>query len=96
LFAIKWLEKYGTAAPVEFDKVLSLVTDNELLDTIRELLERKKVSEEKMLAPAIPVLNQYIEKQLARLEDIKLPKTDRSFEMAQLNELFHSVLEVKK
>lgn len=45
-----------------------------------------------MLAPAIPVLNQYIEKQLTRLEDIKLPKTDRSFEMSQLNEFFHRVL----
>ena len=69
-----------------------IVTDNELLDTIHELVERKKVSEEKLLAPAIPVLNRYIENQLDRLEDIKLPKTDRSFEMAQLNELFHKVL----
>lgn len=92
LFSIQWLENYGTAAPIEFDRVLSLVTDNELLDTIHALLERKKVSEEKMLAPAIPVLNRYIEKQLERLEDIKLPKSDRSFEMAQLNELFHKVL----
>ncbi len=92
LFSIQWLESYGVAAPIEFDRVLSLVNDNELLDTIHALLERKKVSEEKMLAPAIPVLNRYIEKQLDRLEDIKLPKTDRSFEMAQLNELFHKVL----
>lgn len=92
LFSILWLEKYGSAAPIEFDKVLSLVTENELLDAVYALLERKKVSEEKMLAPAIPVLNQYIEKQLARLEDIKLPKTDRSLEMAQLNELFHGIL----
>lgn len=92
LFSIQWLECYGTAAPIEFDKVLSLITDNELLDTIHSLVERKKRSEEKMLAPAIPVLNQYIEKQLDRLEDIKLPKSDRSLEMAQLNELFHEVL----
>lgn len=92
LFSIQWLESYGTAAPIEFDRVLSLVTDNQLLDTVHALLERKKVSEEKMLAPAIPVLNRYIEKQLERLEDIKLPKSDRSFEMAQLNELFHKVL----
>ncbi len=92
LFSIQWLEKYGNAAPIEFNKVLSLVKDNELLDTIYELLERKKVSEEKMLAPAIPVLNRFIEKELNRLEDIKIPRADRSFEMAQLNTLFHSVL----
>ncbi|MEE4245755.1 MAG: nucleotidyltransferase domain-containing protein [Kangiellaceae bacterium] len=92
LFSIQWLEKYGTAAPIEFEKVLSLVSDNQLLDEVHLLLERKKVSEEKMLAPAIPVLNRYIERQLERLENIKLPKTDRSMEMVQLNELFHKVL----
>lgn len=92
LFSIQWLEQYGTAAPIEFDKVLSLVTDNELLDTIHQLLERKKVSEEKLLAPAIPVLNKYIETELERLEEIKPAKMDRSFEMEQLNTLFRQVL----
>ena len=81
LFSIWWLEKYGTAAPIEFGKVMSLVTDNQILDEVNLLLERKKVSEEKMLAPAIPTLNRYIENQLSRLEDIKVPKTDRNSEM---------------
>ena len=92
LFAIQWLEKYGSAAPIEFNRVLELVKDNELLDTVHELLEKKKVSEEKMLAPAIPVLNKFIESELGRLEEIKLPKSDRELEMVQLNELFHMVL----
>jgi predicted nucleotidyltransferase len=92
LFAIRWLEEFGSAAPIEFDKVRQLVNDNELTEAINELLERKKVSEEKMLAPAIPVINQYIEAELARLEDVKLPRTDRDMEMDRLNELFHRVL----
>jgi len=92
LFAIQWLEKYGTVAPIEFYKVLALVTDNELLDTIHALLEKKKVSEEKMLGPAIPVLNKFIESELARLEDIKPAKSDNEMEMAKLNALFHRVL----
>jgi len=96
LFAIQWLEKYRTAAPIEFDKVLELITENELLDTIHHLLEKKKVSEEKMLAPAIPVLNRFIESELDRLENIKLPKSDRETEMAQLNQLFHMVLTENK
>ncbi len=96
LLAIKWLEKYGTPAPIEFHRVLGLVTDTELLETIHRLLERKKGSEEKMVAPAIPVLNKYIESELARLEDIKLQKTDRAMEMARLNELFHLVLNEKR
>ena len=95
LLAIKWLEKYGTAAPIEFHRVLELVTDTELLETIHQLLEWKKASEEKMVAPAIPVLNKYIESELAKLEVIKPPKTDRTTEMAKLNELFHKVLSEK-
>ena len=92
LFAIRWLEEYGKAAPIEFDKVLGLITDNELLNTIHELLEKKKCSEEKMLVPAIPVLNKYIESELTRLENIKPDKSDRKVEMNHLNELFHRVL----
>jgi len=41
LLAIKWLEKFGTAAPIEFSKVLELVDDNELLDNIHKLLKKK-------------------------------------------------------
>lgn len=92
LLAIKWLEKHGTAAPIEFHKVLELVTESDLLDSIHQLLEQKRVSEEKMTAPAIPILNEYIESELYRLETIKLPRTDRTMEMARLNELFHLVL----
>lgn len=92
LFAIRWLEEYGKAAPIEFEKVLSLIADNELLNTIYELLEKKKCSEERMLAPAIPVLNKYIESELTRLENIKPDKSDRKVEMSHLNELFHRVL----
>ncbi|MDT0595754.1 nucleotidyltransferase domain-containing protein [Glaciecola petra] len=92
LFSIKWLEKYGSVAPIEFHKVLELVEDPELLETIHQLLEKKKISEEKMLAPKISVLNNYIETELNRLEDIKVPKAQRVTEMAKLNELLHSVL----
>jgi predicted nucleotidyltransferase len=92
LFAIQWLEKYRSAAPVEFNRLLELVKDNELLDIVHKLLEKKKVSEEKMLAPVIPVLNRFIESELGRLEDITLPKSDNELEIARLNELFHIVL----
>ncbi len=92
LFAIQWLEKYRGAAPIEFNKVLELVKDNELLDTVHELLEKKKNSREKMLAPAIPVLNKFIESELGRLETINPPKSDSKIEMRLLNQLFHMVL----
>jgi hypothetical protein len=95
LFAIKWLEKHKSAAPIEFDKVLKLVTDNNVLDAIHALLEKKKVSEEKMLAPAIPVLSGYIESELDKLDKMCLKKIDREADLLQLNELFHRVLNEK-
>jgi len=92
LLTIRWLEQYGRAAPIEFNKVLEMVKDNEVLDAINDLLARKKLSEEKQLVPVIPVLNQFIEKELERLENIQLPKSDRELEMLTLNSLFHSTL----
>jgi len=92
LLAVRWIEKYGTAAPIEFDRVLELVSDKRVLDAIEALLARKKVSEEKLLAPAVPVLNQFIESELDRLESFEPKKSVRSAEMAQLNQLFHQVL----
>lgn len=92
LFSIKWLEQYGTVAPIEFDKLLTLATDNQLLDTIYELLAQKKCSTEKMLAPAIPTLNHYIETELARLEAIQPAKSDRKMQITPLNTLFHKIL----
>ncbi|MDQ6961564.1 MAG: nucleotidyltransferase domain-containing protein [Mariprofundaceae bacterium] len=92
LLAIQWLEKYGSAAPIEFDKMLELLTDCELLGSIHDLLEKKKVSEEKMLAPTMPVLNKFIESELSRLEATQPEKSNREAEMTQLNALFHKVL----
>jgi len=92
LFAIRWLEKYGTPAPIEFSQVMSLIDENELLDAIHQLLEKKKVSEEQMLAPVVPVLNKYIESELSRLETIKMPQSAKGLEMVPLNNLFQQVL----
>lgn len=92
LFAIKWLEQTGTPAPIEFENLLELVTDNALLETIYELLERKKASKEKSLAPAIPALNRFIETELGRLEVVKPPRSKQEANMEQLNHLFHQVI----
>jgi predicted nucleotidyltransferase len=92
LLAIRWLEKNRTAAPIEFERLLELITDIELLDTIHNLLEQKKASEEKALYPAIPKLNAFIESELNRLQSISPPKAERGVQMEQLNRLFHMVL----
>ena len=52
-------------------------------DEIEKLLERKRVSLEKEKAPAIPLLNEFIEAELARLETI-----DVDFERNERDLLF--------
>ncbi len=93
LLSIQWLEKYRTPAPIEFDKLRSLVTPGTELDLeISKLLERKKRSLEKEIAPAIPPLNQFIEDELDRLEIFDNTNDQSRRGMDELNALFHAVI----
>lgn len=90
-----WLEKYDKPAPIEFEVLRKLVSDNKPLDeAISDLLARKRVSLEKEYAPAVPVINAFIESELERHESYaeKLKGRDGDFE--SLNLLFKAVLEI--
>jgi hypothetical protein len=94
LLAIMWLEKYDKPAPIEFEVLRKLVSDNKPLDeAISDLLARKRASLEKEYAPAVPVINAFIESELKRHESYaeKLKGRDADFE--SLNLLFKAVLE---
>lgn len=91
LLAIQWIEKFNEPAPIEFEKLRSLVAMNtELNDAISELLERKRKSLEKELAPAVPVLNDFIAKELDRLEHYAEKPDGRDLSFDELNSLFQS------
>lgn len=93
LLSILWMEKYRTPAPIEFDTLRQMLeTGSELDLAITDLIERKKQAMEKEIAPAVPVINQFITSQLERLEDYSGTELGRSFDFGVLNELFHRVL----
>lgn len=92
LLAARWIERYGTAAPIEFEKLLSLAESRALLEDIHSLLERKKAALEKEMIPPIRGLNNFIETELDRLEGYKFGQPDREANMGILNPVFHSVL----
>lgn len=97
LLAIRWLEKYAEAAPIEFEKVLEMVSgDESLTNDIRVLLDKKKASLEKQLLPSVESLNKFIESELERLEVINLDESACVNEMSKLNALFHSTLDEAK
>lgn len=95
LLAIRWIEKYHAAAPIEFLKVLELIEDQAILKVIHQLLEKKQSSDELATAPAIPELTQFIESELERFESMLPIKIERDANMMQLNQLFHAVLNEK-
>lgn len=93
LLSILWVEKEGTPTPIEFDKLRVLVkSDKELDDAITALIERKKLALEKEIAPAVPVINEFIVSQLDRLEGYSGTELGKSFDNVRLNELFHRVI----
>jgi len=93
LLSVRWIERYGTAAPIEFEKLLHLLEgQTQLLHDIEALLSKKRESPEMGLAEQVPSLNAFIEHELQRLELLVPQRTLRSEVLPKLNELFHATL----
>lgn len=93
LLSVRWLERYGTAAPIAFSALLHLIEgQHELLDAINALLEKKRAAPEMGLALPVPSINAFIEAELARLEIIAPERVQRGDVLPQLNGLFHRAL----
>jgi predicted nucleotidyltransferase len=93
LLAARWVAKTESAAPIEFEKLLTLL-DGEptVLSEVHRLLEQKRNAPELGRSPAVPVLNKFIEAELAG-EPTGVPKKSRSPQViGLLNALFHNVL----
>ncbi len=94
LLAIMWLEKYDEPAPIEFEVLRKLVSENKPLDdAISDLLARKRASLEKEYAAAVPVIKEFIESELYRLESFSASNKGREASYDDLNKLFKLVLE---
>lgn len=93
LLSVRWLERYGSAAPIEFHKLLHLLDDQpQLLRDIDALLEKKRAAPEMGLSAPVASLNQFIEAELARLETAEVPHAKRPSAIDGLNSLFHTTL----
>lgn len=90
LLAARWIEQYQTAAPVEFDRLLTLLSgQDQVLEAIAALLEKKRQSAEITPAPPVPLLNAFIEAELDLMESVNPPKTHVKATINHLNALFH-------
>lgn len=92
LLAVRWLERYGTAAPIEFGKLLHLIDDQALLDDIAELLEKKRAAPELGLQKPVARINAFIESELERLEALVPSPQRRGQVLEPLSEVFRATL----
>jgi uncharacterized protein len=94
LLSVRWLESYGCAAPIEFQKLLHLIeSDKSLIADIEALLERKRAAPEMGLEPPVKSINSFIEVELERLASIAIVSSQRSVVVTKLNDIFHRSLQ---
>lgn len=92
LLAARWVASTGQAAPIEFERLLTMLDDQAVLDEIQSLLAQKRAAPELGLAPAVPVLNTFIETELNGLPGEVPEKPQGAKVVARLNKLFHDAL----
>jgi len=93
LLSIRWIERYGLAAPIEFDKLIHLIDDQpKLLSEIEKLLAKKRATPEMGLSDPISSINSFINVELERLETLNPQRSVKSTPLPQLNALFHAIL----
>jgi predicted nucleotidyltransferase len=92
LLAVRWLERHGEAAPIEFGRLMEMLDDPALLADIDTLLEKKRNAPEMGLAPPIARINAFIEAELERLDALKPPHWRPSDVVPKLDALFRELL----
>lgn len=89
LLAVKWIEEERGIVPMEFEALVeAIVTAPELRAEIDDLLRRKREGEEMKLEPKIPVIDDFIERELARLESARHDFVNPMAGTEQLDRLF--------
>ncbi|MGG1674504.1 nucleotidyltransferase domain-containing protein [Neobacillus sp. NRS-1170] len=95
ILACKWIEKYNTVPPNEFQELVKdLLKEGQLKDEINTLLVRKIKGDELNLEPKVTAINEFIEKEINRIEvytkTLSVSKEDIT---PMLDELFREILE---
>ncbi|MDR7236013.1 nucleotidyltransferase domain-containing protein [Neobacillus drentensis] len=95
VLACIWIERYNSVPPIEFQTLVEeLLEEGQLKEEIHTLLERKISGDELDLEPKLTVINDFLEKEINRLEEytktLKVSKKDMT---PLLDDLFRVVLE---
>lgn len=94
LLALRWLEVKKSIVPVPFAVLLDEISSGEKMvyEAVCSLLERKKRGDELDVEPKLPVLNDFIERELSRLAETASGLEKISASVEPLNEFFRKVV----
>jgi len=93
LLAINWLEKDMGVVPTEFRRLVNQVVAEEgLKQAIIKLIEAKEQGVELDYGSQIPVISDFIHREIRRLEDQKFTDDTGHRSVEELNHLFRSAL----
>jgi predicted nucleotidyltransferase len=70
ILACMWIENHHETPPMEFETLLTQITDKELLKEINELLTKKKAGIELGLEQKIIIIHDFIENTLSHFENV--------------------------
>lgn len=89
LLAARYIQEYQCPPPVLFDELIKMGLSDDLRAGIDELLEIKKKTDEKEKGPWIPVVQDFIEKELVKQKAyVERIKDDRCRNWEELNDVF--------
>ena len=95
LLAVQWIEEKREPVPMEFIKLVrSQLKDDTLRDRIEELTQMKRSGKELDRGPRIPILNHFIETELARLVKPSFPFSSSRPPVEHLNQFFRARLSI--
>lgn len=91
--ACLWIVEKLSVPPMEFEHLRVMITDNEVQNAIDELLERKKVADEKALITPVPELNQWLSDTLDSCKERIPSLLSEKKHPDQLNNIFRKYIQ---
>lgn len=93
ILAVKWIEQGYGVAPTFFGTLLErMIPNGSLKDEIKKLIELKSVGAELDYGDRIPVISNFIESELARLEEDQKQYSNNPAPVAVIDDLFRMAL----
>jgi predicted nucleotidyltransferase len=97
ILAIKWIEECSEIMPMEFGIMVDrLISDPSLKQAINNLIERKKQGEELKLEPKIPVISDFIEREMERVTTKVFDRQGDKHSVELLNSAFREMISMSR